>query len=223
MTSIRMRDLVVQKYGGSSVARPDLIVRVARRLIATRNEGRDLVVVVSAMGKTTNHLIRLAERVCGLTYDTAEARVSVLDLPDRPGVAARIFSALAEADINVDVIVLNRTRGGLTDLCFTLPRGDERKGLEILRELAAREGFGDVISETAIAKVSIVGAGMRSHPGVAAKMFAALAGAGVNIALISTSEIKVSCVIPEADLEKALPAVYVAFDMDSIPDRRLPS
>jgi aspartate kinase len=158
--------------------------------------------------------------VCGITYDTAEAKISVLDLPDRPGVAGKIFSALAAAEINVDVIVMNKTRGGVTDLSFTLPRSELDKGLELLRLLAKREGYGDVIADTSIAKVSIVGAGMRSHPGVAATMFEALARVGININLISTSEIKVSCVIPENDLDKALTTLYDSFDLDSVPDKR---
>ncbi len=411
-----MKPLIVQKYGGSSVATPELILRVAKRVVATRAEGNDVVVVISAMGTTTNKLIKLAERicrrppdreldmlvatgeqascallamaiqslggkaisytgqqvgiitssshtkariekvaqagkirealsagsvvivagfqgmtdafeittlgrggsditavalaaalkakvcekltdedgiytanpkkipqarrleslsyeemlelsslgakvlhpravecamkhkvplhvrssfsdqegtwikeeepcmekaeVCGITYDVAEAKVSVLDIPDRPGIAGGIFSALAAAEINVDVIVLNKTRGGLTDLSFTLPRSDLDKGVQILREMSQRQGYGDVISDVAIAKVSIVGAGMRSHPGVAARMFEALARANVNINLISTSEIKVSCVIPENDLDRALAAIYEAFEMDSVPERR---
>ncbi|HOT28868.1 MAG TPA: aspartate kinase [Candidatus Ozemobacteraceae bacterium] len=160
--------------------------------------------------------------VCGITYDVKEAKVSVLDLPDRPGVAGNIFSALAAVEINVDVIVLNRTRGGLTDLSFTLPRSDLEKGVRILKDLARKEGYGEVIAETEIAKVSIIGAGMRSHPGVAARMFEALAGVGINIGLISTSEIKVSCVIDRDRLDDALQTVYKAFDMDMVPAVRRP-
>jgi aspartate kinase len=158
--------------------------------------------------------------ICGLTYDTSEAKVSVPDLPDRPGVAAKIFSTLAAAEINVDVIVMNKVRGGRTDLSFTLPRADLAKGTALLQDLAAREKYGEVTFDTTIAKISIVGAGMRSHPGVAARMFSALADQGINITLISTSEIKVSCVIPEVDLERAMTAVYQAFDLDAVPEQR---
>ncbi|MBI3038288.1 aspartate kinase [bacterium] len=158
--------------------------------------------------------------VCGLTYDVSEAKVSVLELPDKPGVAAKIFSALAAAQINVDVIVLNNTRGTITDLSFTLPKNDLDKALPILRELSGKEGYGAVTANTNIAKVSIVGAGMRSHPGVAARMFEALARSEVNSNLISTSEIKVSCVISDKDLDRALPSIYKEFDLDSVPEKR---
>jgi len=152
--------------------------------------------------------------VCGVTYDVSEARVSVLDLPDRPGVAAKIFSTLAQAEINVDVIVLNRTRGGLTDLSFTLPRGDLESGLRLLRDLAGREGYGEVVHDPDIAKLSIVGAGMRSHPGVASRMFRTLAEEGINIQMISTSEIKISVAIDEKYLELAVRVLHRAFGLD---------
>lgn len=154
--------------------------------------------------------------VCGLTYLNDEAKISILDVPDKPGMAALIFSVLAEADINVDVIVLNQTRKGITDISFTVPRSDCQKSREILVKLGAAEGFGEVLADPKMAKISIVGSGMRSHPGVAAKMFKALARAKVNINLISTSEIKVSCVISETDLDKAMNEVFHEFGLDTI-------
>ncbi|MGQ0570009.1 MAG: aspartate kinase [Armatimonadota bacterium] len=154
--------------------------------------------------------------VTGVTHDTDVARMTITDVPDVPGIAHRIFSALAERHINVDMIVQTGSRGGKADISFTVTKPDAAAAEETVRTVGREIGSGEVTAAEGVAKVSIVGAGMASNPGVAAAMFAALAGAGINIQMISTSEIKVSCVVPLEDVQKAVRAVHRAFNLDAL-------
>jgi aspartate kinase len=152
--------------------------------------------------------------VRGVSLDKNQAKVTVWGLPDQPGRAARIFNALSEATINVDMIVQNASHAGgnpATDLTFTVDKPDLTKAGKVLESLRAELGFREVSTDESIGKVSIVGVGMRSHSGVAARMFTVLAAEGVNIGLISTSEIKISVVIDLASGEKAMRALHQAF------------
>jgi aspartate kinase len=155
--------------------------------------------------------------VTGVTHDRGQAKVSILRVPDRPGVAAQVFGAVAEHGIVVDMIVQNISRDGYTDISFTLPRTDRPRAVETLGEIARRIGAEGVAHDDRIAKVSIVGVGMRSHSGVAARMFRTLSGEGINIQMISTSEIAVSCVIEDKYTELAVRALHDAFDLAAEP------
>jgi aspartate kinase len=151
--------------------------------------------------------------ISGVTHDTSEAKATVQSVPDQPGVAARLFRALADAGVNIDMIVQNVSARGTTDISFTLPKTDLPAAEPILEVLAKEIDAGGVVYDPDVAKVSLVGAGMKSHPGVAADMFEALADAGINIEIISTSTIRVSCVIRAADVERAVQAVHERFRM----------
>lgn len=152
--------------------------------------------------------------VSGVTYTLEDCKVTIHQLPDRPGVAAQVFKALAVANINVDMIIQNVSEGGTTDISFTLGETDLGKAREILEGLKAELGFERLESDTNMAKVSLVGAGMKTHPGVAAKMFEVLAANGINIEMISTSSIKVSCVIEKQHTERAVRALHEAFQLE---------
>ncbi len=149
--------------------------------------------------------------ISGVTHDTSEAKVVIADVPDRPGVAARIFRALADAGVNVDMIVQNVSEHGTTSITFTLPKADVAVADPILEEVARDVGAGTIQRDPDIAKISLVGAGMKSHPGVAADMFDALAEAGINIEIISTSSIRISCVVRASEVERAVQAVHDRF------------
>ena len=149
--------------------------------------------------------------VSGVTHDTAEAKATVLGVPDRPGVAARVFRALADAGVNIDMIVQNVSAHGTTDISFTLPKTDLAAAEPILAQLKGEIGAVGIAYDPDVAKVSLIGAGMKSHPGVAADMFEALGDAGINIEIISTSSIRVSCVVRAADVERAVAAVHERF------------
>jgi len=153
--------------------------------------------------------------VSGITYNKDEAKISVMRVPDKPGIAAQIFSPLSTANITVDMIIQNVSHEGSTDMTFTVPRGDFKKALKIVEETAAKIGAAGVESNETIAKVSIVGVGMRSHSGIASKMFETLSAEGVNIQMISTSEIKVSCVIDDKYTELAVRVLHAAFGLDT--------
>ncbi len=152
--------------------------------------------------------------VTAVTHDTSEAKLTVSGVPDRPGLAARLFRALAERNVNVDMIVQNVSQHGMTDISFTVPMVDVSATLQAARELAADIGAGDVVADDGIAKVSLVGAGMRSHPGVSATMFETLAAEGINIEMISTSTIRVTCVVRADAVERAVQALHTAFGLD---------
>src|SRR5215217_7308147 len=149
--------------------------------------------------------------ISGIAHDTSEAKATILAVPDQPGIAARIFRPLADAGVNVDMIVQNVSAEGHTDISFTLPIEDVPDAERVLREIAGAIGATGVAVDRDIGKVSLIGAGMKSHPGVAADMFDALAEAGINIQIISTSSIRISCVIRAADLERAVQAVHERF------------
>jgi aspartate kinase len=149
--------------------------------------------------------------VSGVTHDVSEAKATIVAVPDSPGIAARVFRALAGAGVNIDMIVQNVSANGTTDISFTLPKSDLATAKPILDQLAADIGATSIDLDDEIAKVSLVGAGMKSHPGVAADMFEALAEAGINIEIISTSSIRVSCVVRAAEVERAVRAVHDKF------------
>ncbi len=153
--------------------------------------------------------------ISAVTHDVSEAKVTVFGVPDRPGVSAALFEPLAEANINVDMIVQNTSKAGFTDISFTVPKADMAVAEKIVADVAARIGAAGVTHDDSIAKVSLVGAGMKTSPGIAAKMFRVLAEHGVNIEMISTSTIRISCVIPKADLETAARGLHTAFGLDS--------
>jgi aspartate kinase len=155
--------------------------------------------------------------VSGIAHDTSEAKVTIAGVPDSPGIAAAVFRPLADAGVNVDMIVQNVSAEGRTDISFTLPEEYLDRAEPILQDVVRRIEATSVVSDRAIAKVSLVGAGMKSDPGVAADMFGALAEAGVNIGIISTSSIRISCVVHERDVEKAVTAVHERFDLAASP------
>ena len=152
--------------------------------------------------------------VSGVTYSKNEARLTISKVPDKPGVASQIFLPISDAGIIVDMIIQNTRAGELTDMTFTVPRGDYVKAMEILRSVADDIGAEDVSGADNIAKMSVVGVGMRNHSGIATTMFHVLAKEGINIMMISTSEIKVSCVIEEKYTELAVRALHDAFELD---------
>jgi aspartate kinase len=151
--------------------------------------------------------------VTGVTHDRSQAKISILRVPDRPGIAAQVFGAIAENNIVVDMIVQNISRDGYTDMSFTVPRGDHARAVAALDEVARKVGAQGIVHDERVAKVSIVGVGMRSHSGVASRMFAALAREGINIQMISTSEIAISCVIEDKYAELAVRTLHEAFDL----------
>jgi aspartate kinase len=151
--------------------------------------------------------------ISGIAHDTSEARVTIYDLPDSPGVAARVFRPLADEGVNVDWIVQNFSEEGRTDISFTLPKEDIRRAEPVLASIVDNVGAAGVRTDPDIAKVSLIGAGMKTHPGVAASMFDALAEAGINIEVISTSSIRVSCVIRAFEVERAVKAIHDKFSL----------
>jgi aspartate kinase len=154
--------------------------------------------------------------VSGVAYSKNEARITVKRVPDRPGIAHKLFHPLLEKGIVVDMIVQNTSEDGYTDLTFTVPKPDLLRTMNIMNEVAKEIGATRVIGDENIAKVSIVGVGMKTHAGVAAKMFEALAKENINIMMISTSEIKISCVIEEKYTELAVRALHDAFELDKV-------
>jgi aspartate kinase len=151
--------------------------------------------------------------ISGVPHDTSEAKVTIVRVPDRPGIAARIMRGIAEHGVNVDMIVQNVSHQGTTDISFTVPKDDLAGAMVVLEKLASEVGAAEVVADSDIAKISLVGAGMKSSPGVAAGMFEALADAGVNIEMISTSTIRISCVIRSADVRTAVKAIHDRFHL----------
>jgi aspartate kinase len=149
--------------------------------------------------------------ISGIAHDTSEAKVTILGVPDRPGIAARVFRPLADAGVNIDMIVQNVSAAGHTDISFTLPNDDLPHAEPILEALARQVEASGFTCDPDIAKISLIGAGMKSHPGVAADMFDALAEAGINIEIISTSSIRVSCVVRASEIERAVRVVHERF------------
>jgi len=195
-------------------------VLAARSVEYARNYGV-LIRVASSFGDGSGTFIREEDErmekaiISGVTHDTSEAKVTVHGVPDKPGVAARLFGTVAAAGINVDMIVQNVSTAGVTDISFTVPRDQIADTKATLGPVVEEVGAAGVEYDEAIAKVSLIGAGMKSHPGVAADMFAALSDAGVNIEMISTSTIRISCVVREEDTARAVTAVHERF---ALPD-----
>jgi len=155
--------------------------------------------------------------ISGIAHDKSEAKITIVGVPDRTGVAARIFQAIADNDINIDMIVQNVSAAatGLTDISFTLPKSEGANATQILQKLQGEVGFASILYDDQIGKISLVGAGMRSHPGVTATFFLAMAEAGINIEMISTSEIRISIICRVTDLEKGVKAAHTAFQLDA--------
>jgi aspartate kinase len=155
--------------------------------------------------------------ISGIAHDKSEAKITIVGVPDRTGVAARIFQAIADNDINIDMIVQNVSAAatGLTDISFTLPKSEGANATAILQKLQGEVGFASILYDDQVGKISLVGAGMRSHPGVTATFFAAMAEAGINIEMISTSEIRISIICRVTDLEKGVKAAHTAFQLDA--------
>ena len=155
--------------------------------------------------------------ISGIAHDKSEAKITIVGVPDRTGVAARIFQAIADNDINIDMIVQNVSAAatGLTDISFTLPKSEGANATAILQKLQGEVGFASILYDDQVGKISLVGAGMRSHPGVTATFFAAMAEAGINIEMISTSEIRISILCRVNDLEKGVRAAHTAFQLDA--------
>ena len=155
--------------------------------------------------------------ISGIAHDKTEAKITIVGVPDRAGVAARIFQSIADADINIDMIVQNVSAAstGLTDISFTLPRTEGANATSIVKKLQGEIGFQSIQYDDQIGKLSLIGAGMRSHPGVTATFFAAMADAGVNIEMISTSEIRISIVCRQSDVDRAVKAAHTAFELDA--------
>jgi aspartate kinase len=151
--------------------------------------------------------------VSGVAMNSDEAKVTICDVPDKPGIAAKIFREIAKQDINVDMIVQNVSRTGATDVSFTVPSIDLPKTIKTAKDISRKIGAGDVTFDKDIAKVSIVGIGMRSHSGIAANMFEALAENNINIEMISTSEIKISCVVSKKSGHTAVRAIHTKFGL----------
>jgi len=158
--------------------------------------------------------------ISGVAHDTSEAKITVVGVPDKPGEAASIFRAIADAQINIDMVVQNVSAAatGLTDISFTLPKTEGRKAIDVLEKSRGGIGFDSLRYDDQIGKISLVGAGMKTNPGVTAAFFEALSDAGVNIELISTSEIRISVVTRKDDVPEAVRAVHTAFGLDSDSD-----
>ena len=159
-------------------------------------------------------LVEQRNKVRGLAHDRNVAKITLVEVPDQPGVARSVFEPLAEAGINVDMIVQNVGHGGATDLSFTIPRVELARAKRLLEPLIRDLGFRDMTTDSSVAKVSIVGAGIQNAPGYAARMFGTLADAGINIEMISTSEIRITTIIAEDRVEEAVRALHAAFELE---------
>jgi aspartate kinase len=193
-------------------------VLMSRCVESARNEGVQIH-VRSSFTDEQGTWIRSEEDVtekaivAGVAHDTSEAKATLRGVADQPGIAASIFRPLADAGINIDMIVQNTSEDGRTDVSFTLPKSDLKRADPILQRVASAVGASGVEADADIARVSLVGAGMKTHPGVAADMFEALAEAGINIQIISTSPIRISCVVKAADVERAVRVVHERFKL----------
>jgi aspartate kinase len=191
-------------------------VLMARSVEFGRNHGV-VIHVRSTFSEADGTWVRKEEElmehptISGIAHDTSEAKVTISGVPDRPGIAARVFRPLADAGVNIDMIVQNVSEAGHTDISFTLPTPDLPRAEPILAAPATAVEARGVATDAGIAKVSLVGAGMKTHPGVAAEMFDALADAGINIEIISTSSIRISCVVRAAEVERAVQVIHDRF------------
>jgi aspartate kinase len=184
------------------------------------------LVVRSSFTKAPGTLVTVEDEemeivpVSGVALSRNDARVTITRVPDRPGIAVRLFRPVADANIVVDMIIQNTSIEGYTDLTFTVPQDDLKKTMELIRPVAAEVGAQQVVGDKNIAKISIVGVGMKNNAGVAVRMFEALSGENINILMISTSEIKISCVIEDKYGELAVRVLHDAFDLDQPPPKR---
>jgi aspartate kinase len=164
--------------------------------------------------------------ISGVVHDASEAKVTITNVPDKPGIAAQLFRTLADANVNVDMIVQNTSKAGFTDISFTMPKTDMAAAQSVVAQVAANIGADTVDHDANIAKVSLVGAGMKTSPGIAATVFEVMAGEGINIEMISTSTIRISIVIKGDDMQRAVRALHTAFGLDGetytapLPERR---
>jgi aspartate kinase len=153
--------------------------------------------------------------ISGVTHDTSEAKITLRQVPDHPGVAATVFGLLAESNVNVDMIIQNVSEKGMSDISFTTPKDDLARAKKAMQEVVAKLEAREYSLDESIAKISLVGAGMRTHPGIAAKMFRTLADAGVNIEMISTSPIRISCVVAAGQVDTAVRSLHEAFGLEN--------
>ncbi|MBI2873132.1 MAG: aspartate kinase [Chloroflexi bacterium] len=180
------------------------------------------ILVASSMSEATGTLIHggasmeVRNKVRGVAYDRDVAKITVRGVPDRPGIAAHLFQPLADAGVSVDTIVQNASMERLTDLTFTVARRDVRQALEVVKPVASSIGATGVVSDDKLGKVSIVGTGMQNAPGYAARMFRTLHEAGINIEMITTSEIRITCIVAEERLQDAVRALHRAFELDQL-------
>ncbi|HLZ09844.1 MAG TPA: aspartate kinase, partial [Chloroflexota bacterium] len=158
--------------------------------------------------------VELNNKVRGIAHDTDVAKITVVAVPDRPGIAAALFQPLADANISVDVIVQNASVHGKTDMSFTVARADLSQALRLVQPVASSMAAVEVVSSADLAKVSVVGTGMQHHPGYASRMFAALANQGINIDMITTSEIRITCLIDSSQVNRAVQSLHEAFQLD---------
>ena len=153
--------------------------------------------------------------ISAVTHDTSEAKVTVTEVPDTPGIAAKLFRSLADKSVNLDMIVQNVSTDGTTDISFTVPKTDLQVAVDVCRSHADEISAADVLTDDGIAKVSLVGAGMKTHPGVSAQMFETLADHGINIEMISTSPIRITCVVRAEQIDEAVQALHQVFELGS--------
>lgn len=186
--------------------------KVKLRVLSSFQEGGEGTLITTEDENTMEQPI-----ISGIAHNRDEAKITVQGVPDQPGIAYRILGPVADAKIDVDMIIQNVSHDGTTDFSFTVSRGDYNKTLALLNDLKAEIGAREVSGDNKMAKVSVVGVGMRSHVGVASKMFRSLAERNINIQMISTSEIKISVVIDEESLELAMRVLHKAFDLDKAP------
>ena len=220
------RDLAASLRGLLGAGRADELAHQGAQVMQTRavELGWVNAVVIAVRSTFSDHpgtLIRevdpmeLRDKVRGLALDRKVAKVTLIGVPDRPGIARAVFGPLADAGINIDMIVQNVGHAGATDLSFTIPATELAKARRLLDPIVRELGFIDISTDAAVAKVSIVGAGIGDAPGYAARMFGALADAGINIEMISTSEIRITCIIAEDDVERAAQALHRAFRLEA--------
>ncbi len=185
--------------------------KVPLRVLSSFVEGPGTLITYEEEGSSME-----APLISGIAFQRDEAKLTIRGIPDHPGIAHQVLGPISDAHINVDVIIQNASAKGFTDLTFTVPRSDYEPCMQILNKLVADLDAQDVKGDNEIAKVSIVGVGMRSHTGVANKMFKTLADNNINIQMISTSEIKVSVIVDERHMEKAVQALHEAFELDKV-------
>ncbi len=153
-------------------------------------------------------------KVRGIAHDTDVAKITVVGVPDRPGIATQIFEPLAKSGVSVDTIVQNASIDNITDLTFTVARGELARAMKVIKPIAKTIGAREVVSDAKLGKISIIGTGMQNTPGYAARMFKILSDNGINIQLISTSEIRITCIIDEAKVKDAVRALHKGFELD---------